>query len=80
MVSDQFFKFKRSWRFEERCTAVLLGTVFVMAVHAPDWKKDLDACETFTMNVIKKILWRRRRAETRDVHITGDFNVELGLS
>ena len=28
VVSDQFFKIKRSWRFEERCTAVLFGAVF----------------------------------------------------
>ena len=37
-----FFKIKRSWRFEERCTAVPFGAVLVMAVNAPDCKKDLD--------------------------------------
>ena len=38
VVSDQFFKIKRSWRFEERCTAVLFGAVFVMTVDAQDCK------------------------------------------
>ena len=28
VVSDQFFKIKRSWSFEERCTAVLFGAFF----------------------------------------------------
>ena len=42
VVSDQFFKIRRSRRFEERCTAVLFGAVLVMAVHAQDCKKDLD--------------------------------------
>ena len=46
LVSDQFFKMKRSWRFEERCT-VLFGAVFVMTVRATDCKKDLDVYEIF---------------------------------
>ena len=32
---------------EEGCTAVLFGSVLVMAVHAPDCCKDLDVHETF---------------------------------
>ena len=32
VVSDQFFKIKRSWRFEERCTAVLFGAFFYDSV------------------------------------------------
>ena len=78
VVSDQFFKIKRSWRFEERCTAVLFGAVFDMAVCAPDSKKDLDEYGTLIMNVTR-ILWEGRRAGAKDFHITSDFNVEVGL-
>ena len=73
VVSDQFFKIKRSWRFEERCAAVFFGAVF-----DPDYKKDLDEYETLIMNVTR-ILREGRRAGAQDFHITSDFNVELGL-
>ena len=53
MVSDWFFKIERSWRSEERCTAVLFGDVFVMAVYALDCKKDMDVYETFLFSVTK---------------------------
>ena len=69
MVSNQFFKIKRSWRFEERCPD---------AVYAPDCKKDLDVYETFILNVTI-ILRERRRARAQELYITGDLNVELGL-
>ena len=75
VVSDQFFKMKRSWRFEERCTAVLFGAVFVMTVRAPDCKKDLDVHETF-IKTVTKISWEGRRGEANDFYNTGDFNVE----
>ena len=79
VVSDLFFKIeKRSCRFEERCTAVLFGVVFVMAVHALDCKKDFDVHETLIKNVSKNI-WEGRRAGTKDFYITGDFNVGVGL-
>ena len=73
VVSDQIFKIKRSWRFEERCTAVLFGAVFDM-----DCKKDLDEHETLIMNVTR-ILREGRRAGAKDFHINSDINVELGL-
>ena len=53
VVSGHFFKIKRSWRSEERCTAVLFGAVFVMAVFVLDCHKDLDVYETFIKNVTK---------------------------
>ena len=77
MVSDQFFKMKRSG-VSIRCTAVLFGAVFVMAVHAPDCKKDLDVYETFILNG-HKISRERRRAGAKDFFITDDLDVELGL-
>ena len=43
------------------CTAVLLGSVSVMAVCAPDCGKDLDVPETFVKDVTK-VLWEGRRA------------------
>ena len=51
VVSDHFFKMKRSWRSEARCRAVLFGSVFVMPVQAPDCHKDLDVYETFIKDV-----------------------------
>ena len=53
VVSDRFFKIERSWRTEERCTALLFGSVLVMAVYAPDCRKDLDVYETFVKDVTK---------------------------
>ena len=40
LVSKQFRTVKRSWKSEERCTAILFGTTMVMAVYAPDSKKN----------------------------------------
>ena len=53
VASDQFFEIMRSWRFEERRTAVLFGTVFVVALYVPVCKKDLDVHATFIKNVTK---------------------------
>ena len=65
MVSEQFFKIKKSWRFKERCTAVLFGAVFGDGRYAPDCKKDFSACETFTLSV-PKILRKGRRAGAKE--------------
>ena len=78
MVSDRFFKKERSWRTEERCTALLSGSVLVLAVHAPDCRKDLDVYETFVKDVTN-VLWEGRRAEAKKFYIVDDLNVELGL-
>ena len=51
LVSDQFCKIMRSWRFEEKSTAVLFGTTLVMAVYAPDCGKDLEIYEAFISSV-----------------------------
>ena len=78
LVWDQFFKIKRLWRFEERCTAVLFGTTVVMAVYAPDCGKDLEVYETCILNVTK-VLREGRRGGAKELHITEDLNVALGL-
>ena len=41
LVSGQHCKIRRSWRFKERCTAVLFESTLVMAVFAPNCGKDL---------------------------------------
>ena len=53
LVSDRFFKIKRSWCAEERCTAVLFGSVMVMSVYAPDCKKELKMYEKFVQDAKK---------------------------
>ena len=58
VVSDQVLKIKRSWMFEERCTAVLFGAVFVETVYAPDCKKYLYVYETFVVNFTEFFLGR----------------------
>ena len=74
-----FCKIQRSWRSEERCTAVLFGSVFVMAVYyAPDSGKDLEEYEKFIKEATI-ILHERRRAGARHFCIAGDLNIELGL-
>ena len=73
-----FCKIKRSWRFEERCTAVLFGTSLVMAVHAPDCGKDLEMYEPFISSVTE-VLREGRRGGAREFYVTVDLNVELGL-
>ena len=60
MVSYQFFKMKRSWRFEKRCTDVLFRAVLVMSVYALDCKKDLDVRETLILNVANFLREGRR--------------------
>ena len=78
VVSEQLFNTKSSWRFEERCTAVLFGAVLVIAVYAPDCKQNLDVFETFILKVTK-IFREGRRAGANEFFFTGDFDVELGL-
>ena len=79
MVSNQFFKIKRSWRSErERGTAVLFGAVFVMAgLVLQTARRILDVYETFILSVAN-ILGEGRRAGAKGFYITGDINVELG--
>ena len=78
MFQISFSKLKRSWRFEERCSAVLFGAVLCDGRPCSDCKKDLNVYETFILNVAK-ILREGRRAGAKDLYITGDLNVELGL-
>ena len=66
VVSDQFFKIERSWRLEERFSAVLFGAVLVIAVYALDCHEDLDVYETFVKNVTK-VLWEGRGASGHSI-------------
>ena len=69
---------RRSWKFQERCTASLFGTTVVMAVHAPDSSNSLAMYETCISSVVK-VLREGRRGGEKDFYITGGLNVELGL-
>ena len=78
LVSKQFCTIKRSWRHEERCTAILFGTTLVIAVYAPDSSTDMElyeACVSSVLLVLRE--WRRGGAKKKK--ITGDLNVELGM-
>ena len=73
-TADRFCKIQRSWRSEERCSAVRFGTVMVMSVYAPDPGKD----EKFIKEVTK-VLQDGRRAGARHFFIAGDLDVGLGV-
>ena len=60
LVSDQFCTIKRSWNFEERCTAIPVGTTVVMAENAPDSSKSLEVFEDCISSVIKALREGRR--------------------
>ena len=45
LVPKEFCTNKRSWKSEERCTAILFGTTMAMAVYAPDSSKSLEMYE-----------------------------------
>ena len=60
LVSEQFGTITRSWKFEERCTAILFGTTLVMAVHAPGSSKSLEMYEACISSVIKVLREGRR--------------------
>ena len=57
---------------EEGCTAVLFGSVLVMAVHAPDCCKDLEVHETF---VKEKPKCHGKDAGAKRFHIAGDLGL-----
>ena len=61
-----------------RGTAILFGTIKVMTVYALDSKKSLEMHEECVSSVVK-FLREGRKSGARDLHITGDINVELGL-
>ena len=57
LVSKQFFTIKRSWRHEERFTAILFGSTLVMAVYAPDSSKDVElyeACVSSALRILRE--------------------------
>ena len=53
LVSEQFCTVKRSWKSEERCTAILFGTTVVIVVYAPDSKKSLEMYQKCISSVVK---------------------------
>ena len=74
----QFCTIKISWKFEERCTAILFGTTLVMAVHAPDSSKSLEMYEACISSVVK-VLREGQRGGAKDFYSTEDLNVDLGM-
>ena len=78
LVPKQFCTIRRSWKFDERCTAILFGSTEVTAVYAPDSRNSLEMYETCISSVVK-VLREGRRRGAKDFNITGDLNVELGL-
>ena len=70
LVSKQFCTIKRSWRHEERCTAVPCGSTLVMAVYAPDSSKDMELYETCVSSVLR-VLCEGRRGGGHFFDITG---------
>ena len=75
VVSDLFCKIQRSWRFEERCTAVLCGSAFVMAVSAPDSGKDLEKYRKLVEEMMYN-LHEGRRAGRQPFDIADDIDIE----
>ena len=73
LVLDQ-----RSWRFAERCAAILFGPALVIAVHALDCGEDVEMYGAFVSSVTE-VLRRGRRGGASEFYITGDPNVVLGL-
>ena len=49
LVSTNLPRITRSWRNDERCTAVLFDKTMVMAVYAPDSDKNLEQYEALCL-------------------------------
>ena len=79
LVAKQFCTIERSWRHEERCTAILFGSTLVMAVYAPDSSKDVELYEACVSNVLRRVLREGRRGGAEQFYITGDPNGELEM-
>ena len=70
LVSKNLPRIKRSWRNEERCTAILFLTR-----HSD---KDLEQYEACVSNFLR-VLREARKEEAKKFYISGDLNVELGM-
>ena len=57
-VSDQCCTIRRSWKFEERCTAILFGTTVVMAAYALDSGKNTETHEACISSVLEVLQGR----------------------
>ena len=78
-VSDRFCNVQKSRRSEERCAAVLFGSVMVTSVYALDSAKDCEEYETFLEDETK-VLHEGRREGARRFVIAGNLNIEFGLN
>ena len=67
LVSEQFCTKKRSWKSEERCTAILFRTTLVGAAYAPDSGKSTEMYEAFDASVLESAA-RRTSGSQRLVH------------
>ena len=66
---------KKSWKFEERCTAILFRTTMVMAECVPDSSKILEMHETCISNVVKVLReGRREGAEDFTLQVISTWN------
>ena len=79
MVSNQFFKIKRSWRSrrEREVQPFSLEPFLWWQSVLQTARRILDVHETFILSVAN-ILGEGRRAGAKGFYITGDINVELG--
>ena len=69
LVSEQFCTIKRSWKFEERCTASLFGTT-----QAQVWR-----CAGAASRVSLKYFEKDVGEEPKTPTFSGDLKVELGM-
>ena len=53
MLWQQIWVRKKSWRHEERCTAILFGSTLVLTVYAPASSKDMDLYEACVPSSVK---------------------------
>ena len=64
----QFCANKRSWKFEERCTAILFGITLVMAAYAPDSGKGTEMYEASISSVLESAARRTSMLSRRPLH------------
>ena len=71
LVSDRICNEQKSWKTEERCSAVLFGSVMVI-------EKDFEENEKFMAALVKEMQEGRKKGARRFL-IAGDLNIEGGL-
>ena len=78
LVSKQFCTIKRSWRHEERCTAILFGSTLVMAVYASDAVRTWNCMRLVSPASLGSSV-RSAEGVQKSFYITGDFIEELEM-